>query len=39
MFVAYSKDKDSLIKFICKFKESCENREEILDLFSRAELD
>lgn len=39
MFVAYSEDKDSLVEFICKFKESCENREEILDLFSRTELD
>lgn len=39
MFVAYSKNKEALIDFISKFKEACENREEILDLFSRAELD
>ena len=26
MFVAYSKDKDSLVEFIYKFKEICENR-------------
>lgn len=39
MFVAYSENKEALIDFISKFKEACENREEILDLFSRAELD
>lgn len=39
MFVAYSKDKNSLVEFIYKFKETCENKKEILDLFSRAELD
>ncbi len=32
-------DKDSLVEFIYKFKENCENKKEILDLFSRAELD
>ena len=32
-------DKDSLVEFIYKFKETCENKKEILDLFSRAELD
>ena len=39
MFVAYSENKEALIDFLSKFKEACENREEILDLFSRAELD
>lgn len=39
MFVAYSENKKALIEFISKFKEACEDRELILDLFSRAELD
>lgn len=39
MFCAYSKDKETLKKFILQFKETCENKELITDLFSRAELD
>lgn len=39
MFVAYSQDAESLKKFILYFKETCENKDKILDLFSRAELD
>lgn len=39
MFCAYSKDKEALRGFILKFKEACENKELIADLFSRAELD
>lgn len=39
MFVAYSTDKNALTKFICKFKESCEDKELILNLFNKAELD
>lgn len=39
MFCAYSNDKDTLEKFILRFKEACENEELIMDLFSRAELD
>ena len=39
MFCAYSRDKDSLAYFILRFKEACEDRALISDLFSRAELD
>ncbi len=39
MFVAYSEDKQALRDFIISFKEVCDKREEVLDLFSRAELD
>ncbi|KQB37435.1 immunity 51 family protein [Flavobacterium aquidurense] len=39
MFCAYSSDAVALKKFIISFKEACENKTLILDLFSRAELD
>lgn len=39
MFVAYSKDSVALYDFITRFKNACENKTLILDLFSRAELD
>ena len=39
MFCAYSEDADALREFILKFKEACENRMLIADLFSRAKLD
>lgn len=39
MFCAYSSDAGALKAFIVSFKEACENRALILDLFSRAELD
>ena len=39
MFCAYSEDAEALGEFILKFKEACEDRELITDLFSRAELD
>lgn len=39
MFCAYSNNKGTLEKFILQFKEACENKELIMDLFSRAELD
>ena len=39
MFCAYSEDAEALVEFILKFKEACEDRELIADLFSRAELD
>lgn len=39
VFCAYSSDKEALIEFILKFKDACENKELIEDLFSRAELD
>lgn len=39
MFCAYSEDAEALMEFILKFKEACENRPLIADLFSRAELD
>ncbi|MCC9020633.1 immunity 51 family protein [Flavobacterium lipolyticum] len=39
MFCAYSSDSEALKSFIISFKEACENKELILDLFSRAELD
>ncbi|WP_291287084.1 immunity 51 family protein [Flavobacterium sp.] len=39
MFCAYSSDAEALKSFIISFKEACENRILILDLFSRAELD
>ena len=38
-FCAYSDDKDALADFILRFKEACEDKILILDLFSRAELD
>nr|WP_199000575.1 immunity 51 family protein [Flavobacterium sp. ASV13] len=39
MFCAYSADNEALKAFIILFKEACENKTLILDLFSRAELD
>lgn len=39
MFCAYSKDTDALKEFICQLKAACEDRDFILDLFTRAELD
>lgn len=39
MFCVYSRDKDALADFILRFKEACEDRALISDLFSRAELD
>lgn len=39
MFCAYSSDGAALKTFIVSFKEACENKTLILDLFSRAELD
>lgn len=39
MFCAYSEDKDALADFILRFKQACEDKKLILDLFSRAELD
>lgn len=39
MFCAYSKDIEALHKFIRCFKNACEDKTLILDLFSRAELD
>jgi hypothetical protein len=39
MFCAYSGDKDALADFILGFKKACDDKELILDLFSRAELD
>ncbi|WP_264530567.1 immunity 51 family protein [Flavobacterium sp. N502540] len=39
MFCAYSSDSEALKSFIISFKEACENKALILDLFSRAELD
>lgn len=39
MFCAYSSDKEALKKFILQFKEACENKKLIMDLFSHAELD
>ncbi|MDP9700980.1 hypothetical protein J2T16_003893 [Paenibacillus intestini] len=39
MFCAYTDDKEALISFILGFKQACEQRNLILDLFSRAELD
>jgi uncharacterized protein YjiK len=39
MFCAYSSDADALKAFIISFKEACEDKTLILDLFSRAELD
>ena len=39
MFVAYSEDKIALRDFILSFKDTCENKSLIMDLFSRAELD
>jgi Immunity protein 51 len=39
MFCAYSSDTAALKTFILSFKEACENKTLILDLFSRAELD
>ncbi|WP_316633146.1 immunity 51 family protein [uncultured Flavobacterium sp.] len=39
MFCAYSSDMVALKSFIIGFKEACENKKLILDLFSRTELD
>ncbi len=39
MFCAYSEDKEALADFILRFKQACEDKALILDLFSRAELD
>jgi len=39
MFCAYSREKDALADFILRFKEACEDRALISDLFSMAELD
>ena len=39
MFCAYSADTDALKAFIISFKEACEDKTLIFDLFSRAELD
>jgi len=39
MFCAYSSDTDALKAFIISFKEACEDKTLILDLFSRTELD
>ena len=39
MFCAYSSDKEALRKFILQYKEACENKKLIMDLFSHAELD
>jgi hypothetical protein len=39
MFCAYSSDTAALKTFIIAFKEVCENKTLMLDLFSRAELD
>lgn len=39
MFCAYSSDGDKLKDFILDFKTACENKDIIMDLFSRAELD
>ena len=39
MFCAYSSDTEALKGFALAFKEACENRELITDMFSRAELD
>jgi len=38
MFCVYSENKKALEKFILGFKEACEDKEVIKDLFSRAEL-
>ena len=37
-FVVYSDHGEALADFAAAFKEACEDREQILDLFSRAEL-
>lgn len=39
MFCAYSEDTGALQEFVLGFKNACENKDVILDLFSRAELD
>lgn len=39
MFCAYSEDKEAMADFILRFKQACEDKTLILDLFSRAELD
>lgn len=39
MFCAVSEDAGALAEFILRFKNACEDRALILDLFSRAELD
>lgn len=38
-FVVHCDDKDALAQFVQGFKQACENKELILDMFSRAELD
>lgn len=39
MFCAYCSDEQALKTFVLAFKEALENKELILDIFSRAELD
>lgn len=39
MFCAYSDNADALKTFIIAFKKACEDKDLILDIFSRAELD
>lgn len=39
LFCAYSSDKEALQQFIIGFKNACEDKTLIMDLFSRAELD
>lgn len=39
LFCVYSKQKEMLRKFICLFKNACERKGVILDLFTRAKLD
>lgn len=39
MFSAYSNDVEALQKFACRFKNACEDKPFLLDLFQRAELD
>lgn len=39
MFCAYSKNRQSLEKFVIEFHAMCENADQMRDLFSRAELD
>ncbi len=39
MFSAYSDDETALRRFVTDFRAACDDREQITDLFSRAELD
>ena len=39
MYCAYSSNKEALKRFALSFKEACEDKILIMDLFSRAELD